>query len=496
MAKHVNLQFRHGLGDCVYFAHQLPLYTKRGWHFRIQCSSEREFVFRGIDNVTVESGDSYPKHPWVPAARIGETEPEYLYLANKPAGNISQPPMPDIGLIDRDLWNEYCGVSLNLTRFVPPGEHSMIVGRLRLLPGPVILLHSFGTSLKKSKNISWAGVLRICRQVVAKTGGSIVILNRSHRIPPINIPNVYFLQTLFPRLLTLRQLIALYGQSDLLIGIDSGPAHLARCTGLPVVMVWKNHHPAAYSLPRDNNIHLVSNRYSTLINRHCRHLYNLIEFDQPVVSPGSISRTVERYFAGCRFFKGQPGRDLQFQSLLLDRNQSRGMTIFCEHLTEKSRFSLIETGTMRPAELWSKQQCSTLLFALLASQTGSMVYSVDIDPAKCRAAMINLRYYRQHISLVHSGSLAFLKNFPKKVDALFLDCIPCKERDTALHCLEEVKLGNRLLNPGGLIAINGSKEGGIAGENTTAKAAAWLLANHFQLIYNDELKLFRKSQNK
>jgi len=40
------VRFPHGLGDCVYFAHQLPLYTRRGFEIDVVCPPDMEPLFQ------------------------------------------------------------------------------------------------------------------------------------------------------------------------------------------------------------------------------------------------------------------------------------------------------------------------------------------------------------------------------------------------------------------------------------------------------------------
>ncbi len=504
MKKLVKLQFHHGIGDCVYFAHQLPLYTRRGYRFQIQCSPGKQFIFSDCDSTAMVRDPLFPKHPWLEEGQLDEIEPEHFFVANKAVRNISLPPMPDIGLPDHGLWEEYSSIRLNLTKYVGHSDRQAIANRFRDLPKPVVLIHSSGNSLKGAKDMNNQVLHQTCRQILHQTGGSVVILNWDEPCL-IDCPGVFPMKTLFPDSLSIPKTIALFEASALLIGIDSGPAHLARFTNLPVLFVWKDHHPAAFSLPRDKNFHLVPESRRSSLNRHFRHFFNLIECCEPVVSPESISRTVARFFAGERFIRESPGADLQFQNLVFDRikspqrgpddDRSRGMSIFCDGLLERSGgFSLIETGTMSPREEWRKAGCSTLLFTLLAYRRGGTVYSVDIDPAKCRAAMANLRYFTGHVHLIRRDSVAFLADFSHPVDGIYLDSLNLQCEGLASHCLAEAQRAERLLIKGGLVAINECRFAGGRWLDRGTWAAPWLLDHGFEVVFCGELSIFRKKK--
>ena len=62
--------------------------------------------------------------------------------------------------------------------------------------------------------------------------------------------------------LSLEELLALMSMSDLLIGVDSGPLHLAGLFGIPTVGVWPapDHLVSKYLVPRANQVSVVSSR--------------------------------------------------------------------------------------------------------------------------------------------------------------------------------------------------------------------------------------------
>src|SRR5579871_4370569 len=115
----LKLHFTHGLGDCAFFAHQLPLYVRRGYRVTVACTPDKHIVFAdsGVE-VCVDSGGS--QHvPWheglTPTYEADWSNP---WRWSKPARNISVAPLPNIGT-PRDLWEEYCSVRLNILPHIP-----------------------------------------------------------------------------------------------------------------------------------------------------------------------------------------------------------------------------------------------------------------------------------------------------------------------------------------------------------------------------------------
>ena len=45
------MRFHHGLGDCAYFAHLIPLYEKRGHHIEVECTPDKRVLFDAVDTM-------------------------------------------------------------------------------------------------------------------------------------------------------------------------------------------------------------------------------------------------------------------------------------------------------------------------------------------------------------------------------------------------------------------------------------------------------------
>ena len=56
--------FHHGLGDCAYFAHLLPLYARRGHAVEVECTPDKGILFQAAGATTTSTAGSAPAHPW------------------------------------------------------------------------------------------------------------------------------------------------------------------------------------------------------------------------------------------------------------------------------------------------------------------------------------------------------------------------------------------------------------------------------------------------
>jgi hypothetical protein len=138
----VKIRFGHGLGDCIYFAHVLELYARRGYRFQLDADPDKGFLFSALDSVDlVKSSDAAHVH-WHDALRSGLQHGNDFLSANKIAINLSAPPLPNIGSAEM-LWDELCGVKIDIKDHIPEEVHESIHKYLAELPRPLILGPSY-----------------------------------------------------------------------------------------------------------------------------------------------------------------------------------------------------------------------------------------------------------------------------------------------------------------------------------------------------------------
>jgi len=331
-SERLRLWFSHGLGDCANFAFILELYRRRGYEIDLHYEPNKATVFAasGVRYISLESGDV--QHVGYPESRDPELETmEQYWLYNKTATNLRCPPMPDIGSPE-SLWNELCGVRIDLLPTIQPDQWKVVRDFLAPLPRPIVLLHSQGNTSTDLKNVPPDAAIELYRQILDHMDGTLVLLDWDNRVPRLANWRVRHMADDW-NCIDVATLVALYHQADLLISIDSGPLHLARFTDIPVVGLFPSltKHPCRVSLPRDRSVCIVPREITHPYNLGTRLRFNIVE------SPGGhmdfdpkfIAETCARTLAGPRYLSSsQIGADVQLQQFVLDweRGSENGLT--------------------------------------------------------------------------------------------------------------------------------------------------------------------------
>jgi len=194
-------------------------------------------------------------HRWGNGYEVKVTEDYKPWARNKNGCNLSRRPMPSIGNPE-DLWEEYCGIKLNLDEYVTDLEHEIVDDILKDLPKPIIATHTIGCEWGKRRDYPDVNTVAMWDKLVSKLGGSILVLDRDGKAPIVNDARVVYFRHFSP--LALYEVLT---RVDLLIGIDSGPLNFVRFTDTPAVGIWSAHYPSDYMLPRKNTLHVVGRQH-------------------------------------------------------------------------------------------------------------------------------------------------------------------------------------------------------------------------------------------
>jgi hypothetical protein len=125
---------------------------------------------------------------------------------------------------------------------------------------------------------------------------------------------------------------------------------------------------------------------------------------------------------------------------------------------------IVETGTLRNelVTFADGDGWSTVFFRKLADELGGELHSVDIDPAAIAAsrAVITREFGDLANTFHHAGdSVAFLRDFPKSIDVLYLDSMNYTGDDSsARHQLAEIEACVEKVAPHGLIMVDDISE--------------------------------------
>lgn len=134
---------------------------------------------------------------------------------------------------------------------------------------PAVLIHYEGNTSADMKNVPTEIVRRLCDDII-EDGFVPVILDWDYRTPladgiRIHCPDQR--ADLWHRTGTgdAESLAALVELSTLVVGVDSGPLHVAGATTTPTLGVWTRHHPLHYCSLGDNVTHLVPRSHADLL---------------------------------------------------------------------------------------------------------------------------------------------------------------------------------------------------------------------------------------
>ncbi len=153
--------------------------------------------------------------------------------------------------------------------------------------------------------------------------------------------------------------------------------------------------------------------------------------------------------------------------------------------------TIVETGTERWQDsnyCFDGDGGSTIIFANWAKDNGAKMFSVDIDPTHIKYAANNTKEYVDNLSLVLSDSVAFLQNFPTKIDFLYLDSYDYDEKNpdpAQQHCLREIIAAEDKLSPDSIIMIDdcnipGGGKGYLAIQYLLSRG--WFLYKNFHQV--------------
>jgi len=272
-AKNVLIQFRHGLGDAVQLTSVLRHlhHYRPHWHVEVASLVGKHSAFYGLcEKVSIIDGqrptrsgiDREYSLDWHECATCYADSPstkadrclrEVFELApiEDLCRYVIKPPDSAFEKAHRYL-RQICKVSL--------GDHCRY---------PVVLIHYEGNTSMERKNLPHELIRNVCERIM-QAGCVPIILDWDNRSP---VPDGK--RILNPRVdLELWDgmgtgdaavLAALTELSTLMVGVDSGPLHVAGATSTPTIGVWTGHHPLHYMALADNMIHLVPENHRELL---------------------------------------------------------------------------------------------------------------------------------------------------------------------------------------------------------------------------------------
>ena len=342
------------------------MYIRRGHSIEVKCTPEKRILFEAVGATTTENDDdAEADHPWnYPPLGTHDGHGRF-WQGSKMGHNISQFPLPDIG--DKNLlWQEYADLRIDITPQLPRSAMRKAESWLANLPRPIVLLHSRGDSSQESKSLPDQLATAFYEAFINRCDGTLILLDWDNRVPRLASYRLRHLDDLGT--CSLDVLLALMQQADLLIGVDSGPLHLARLTKIPKIGVWlPGHYPAVYSLPAREQLNVVLTEHTHQWNRFKRIPWNIVEQPGQAFEAVGLADICHRMLSPPRYFgKEDIAADVQMQQFVLDWAQCRESGEFCGHWDRNRSFDvllreitarfaapvIVETGTIRSEEAW------------------------------------------------------------------------------------------------------------------------------------------------
>lgn len=493
--QHHSVRFFHGLGDAANFARLIPLYTRRGYRIGVECTPDKEILFRAAGAEIVEQ--AHATHDWAYPPQDVHSGHDRPHQGSKVGWNISEPPLPDIGN-KAELWEEYCQSEVRVAPLIPEVDREFIRRWLHDLPRPIVLMHTIGNTNQSIKSLPDPVTRQFYREFLDRCDGTIVALDWDNRVPRIATYRFRHLNDIGGGCSTSR-MFALMDAADLMIGVDSGPLHAAGLTDTPRVGLWMpGHYAARYSLPHPKQLNLVLARPTEQWNRYRRVPWNII--DQPGVNWDAawIAEQCARMVHTPRYLDhSQIAVDVQLQhwvgnlcrgnrndpnAAYTDRNRSFDILL----RAASSRFdspTFVETGTIRSEEDWAGTGFSTYLFGNYLRCRGGKLHSVDLSPQHCEFARTWTQVYGDVVNIHREDSISFLTEFSRPIDVLYLDSLDTTEPGHAEHALREARVALQRLHEQSLILIDDTywQSGAFCGKG--AQAVPWLLNHGWDVMF-------------
>ncbi len=271
------ITFPHGFGDAVQLTtvllHLRRLHTD--WTFDVVCKRGADSLFGGLAERTfllnVQDADKPEPSDYQVSRTLPWWEPDRCY-DNSP-GTKAEKSLRETFAIEPI--EELCRYK------VTPSEDDFARAEAFLdeLPctrrddgrWPVVLLHYQGNSARSAKNLTDSIMSRVVERIIA-AGLVPVVLDWEEplRSALVDDERVFCPRLDHPIWKGLRTgdgatIAALIERSALMVGIDSGPEHVAGACSTPTLIVWRKHHPYHYYGLADNVTHLVPPKHERLL---------------------------------------------------------------------------------------------------------------------------------------------------------------------------------------------------------------------------------------
>lgn len=270
--RNVLLEFDHGLGDCVQLTVVLQHLQKLrpDWAVDVAGRPDKLSCWQGLCRMVKPRSDDLDRRGYQEVIRLDWHEcrtADGAAPSTKPTRCLREV----FGITPQ---RELCRYQIEvapaaqqragdyLASLCPAGPKSD--GRF-----PVVLIHYEGNTSADRKNLPHELVQDVCQTILDQQHVP-VILDWDHRSPLPDGARIHCPAADHPLWQGVgtgdaETLAALIEASTLMIGVDSGPLHVAGATTTPTIGVWTHHHPVHFFDLAENVFHLVPGDHESLV---------------------------------------------------------------------------------------------------------------------------------------------------------------------------------------------------------------------------------------
>lgn len=491
----ISVSFYHGLGDCAYFAHLIPLYLKRGHRIAVECTPDKRLLFEAAGARVLKTGEAKAAHAWgYPSGGTHEGQGRF-WQGSKMGHNISEPPLPNIGS-KQDLWDEFVASQVSIESFLPAASREAARRWFDRLQRPIVLFHQKGNTAQARKSLPDAFASRFYETFINQCDGTLVLLDWDRRVPKLASHRIRHLDDLGP--VPTDVMFSMMLDADLLIGVDSGPLHVARFTDIPTIGVWMpGHYPTTYTLPRSQQLNVVLAEHTRQWNRFKRIPWNILEHPGSEYCPERLAALTHQMLEPPRYLPKSSAADVQLRQFInefcLCHGTSPLTTYWDRHRSfdvllreTTARFeapTIVETGTIREEEDWGGAGFFTYLAGAYLARRGGKLHSADLSHRNCDFARTWTTPFGSTVSIHEQDSVLFLSDFSQPIDVLYLDSLDTTEPGHADHAIKEFQAAEHRLHNKSLIVVDDTPWNAGAFIGKGARLVPHLLDHGWQILY-------------
>ena len=449
--KVLRVKFHHGLGDHAHFAANIVMAREDGYSVVVESGADKHPILLAAGAEVGGSGDFADVDWHDPFWNRDASREVPVWEYNKSAVNLSRHPMPELNGNPREQWDRFRRVKLSAD-CVSQEKKARVDALIANLPRPIVLLHTCGNTWQEVKKLPPKVTEDLCDTILDGTEGSVVLLDWDNRTPRTPAWRVRHSQDDWGGL-CLAELMYLTTRADLLIGVDSGPLHVAGIMGCPTVAVWPHHEVqfSKYLVPRDNQVSMVS----SALHGWCqsvRNVFNVVEYRGDItgaaIGAAALSMLAPRYLPD-----DKRGTDSMLQHWIRDwqRTSTSPLTrrgdrdVGFDYVLREMRGRVnpvaVETGCARMMDDWGPwggAGFSTYLLGVYLRAAGGRLVSMDIDAANCALAKAATDCLGV-VDVQCVDSVLGLSRWVGSIDLLLLDSWDTNVAGFAEHALREVR---------------------------------------------------------